>query len=63
MQKSWTITEIEDGEAVATVNGVSREDAISAIYRAMRGESPLPVAAKQEPVQAQTGEHRGAAAA
>jgi hypothetical protein len=62
MNSSWTITEIEDGEAVATVRGVSREDAIFAIYRAMRGESLLPAAAKREPVQAQIGERRIAAA-
>jgi hypothetical protein len=61
MHSSWTITKIEEGEAVATVEGVSREDAVVAIYRAMRGESALPTAAKREP--AQTGEHQIAAAA
>ena len=63
MPSSWTITEIEDGRPVATVKGVSREDAVSAIYRAMRGESPLPVTAKRGQDQSQTGEHRVPAAA
>jgi hypothetical protein len=63
MPSSWTITEIEDGQPVATVRGVSREDAISAIYRAMRGDSPLPAAAKHSQDHSQTGEHRVPAAA
>ena len=48
MNSSWTITEIQDGKPVATVKGVSRTDAVSAIYRAMRGEDVLPPAAKLE---------------
>lgn len=63
MNSSWTITEIEDGQPVATVRGVSREDAVSAIYRAMRGEAVLPAAARLESAQSETGEHRVAAAA
>jgi hypothetical protein len=50
MHSSWTITEIEDGNAVATVRGVSRSDAVAAIQRAMYGEEALPAAAKHEPV-------------
>ena len=63
MNARWTITEIEDGQPVATVKGVSREDAISAIYRAMRGEDVLPAAARSESAPSETGEHRVAAAA
>lgn len=63
MHSSWTITEIEDGNAVATVKGVSREDAVAAIYRAMRGEDVLPAASKQEPVRLHADNSQIAAAA
>lgn len=63
MHSSWTITEIEDGHAVATVKGVSRQDAVSAIHRAMYGEEALPTAAKHEPVAVAEQREQVAAAA
>jgi hypothetical protein len=63
MHSSWTITEIEDGNAVATVKGVSREDAVAAIYRAMRGEGVLPPAAETEPVSLRAEQRTEVAAA
>jgi hypothetical protein len=39
--KTWTIKTIRDGEAVRVDKGVSSEDAVSAIYRAMRGQDPI----------------------
>ena len=63
MPSSWTITEIEDGSAVATVKGVSRDAAVAAIYRAMRGEDPLPTAVKREPVRLRTAQQDQVAAA
>jgi hypothetical protein len=63
MSSRWTITEIEDGLPVASVKGVSREDAVAAIYRAMRGEDPLPTAAKREALQLQAERREQIAAA
>ena len=63
MPSSWTITEIQDGKPVATVKGVSRTDAVSAIYRAMRGEEILPPAATREPVVLRTEQRDEVAAA
>lgn len=39
--KTWTIKTIRDGEAVRVEQGVSNEDAVAAIYRAMRGQDPI----------------------
>ncbi len=64
MPSSWTITEIDNGQPTTTVSGVSQKDAIAAIYRAMRGESPLPAAAaRREPVQASAERREQVAAA
>jgi hypothetical protein len=41
MNTSWKITKIEDGEAVASVEGVSQVNAVQAIRRAMDGEDPF----------------------
>lgn len=38
MEKTWTINEIRDGEAVEVATGASREDALDAIRAAMYGE-------------------------
>ena len=37
MEKTWTITEIRDGEAVEVASGASREAALDAIRTAMHG--------------------------
>jgi hypothetical protein len=39
--KTWTIKTIHEGEAVRVDKGVCQEDAVSAIYRAMRGHDPI----------------------
>jgi hypothetical protein len=39
MEKTWTITEIRDGEAVEVAAGASREDALAAIRTAMYGDA------------------------
>jgi hypothetical protein len=41
IMKTWTIKTIRDGDAVRVEKGVSYEDAVSAIYRAMRGQDPI----------------------
>ncbi|MDX6625467.1 MAG: hypothetical protein QOE56_456 [Solirubrobacterales bacterium] len=42
MKKStWKITTLKDGEAVASVEGVSHENAVAAIRNAMYGRDPL----------------------
>lgn len=41
MNSTWKITKIEDGEAVASVEGVNRVNAVQAIRRAMHGEDPF----------------------
>lgn len=42
MKKStWTITTLKDGEAVASVEGVSQDNAVAAIRNAMYGRDPL----------------------
>jgi hypothetical protein len=38
---TWKITTLEDGQAVASVEGVSRENAVAAIRNAMYGRDPL----------------------
>ncbi len=44
---TWKITTLKDGEAVASVEGVSHENAVAAIRNAMYGRDPLvDVAAK-----------------
>jgi hypothetical protein len=41
MKKTWTIKTIRDGEAVRVDEGVSSNDAVTAIYRAMHGQDPI----------------------
>ena len=41
MHSTWKVTKIEDGRAVASVEGVSQVNAIQAIRRAMHGEDPF----------------------
>jgi hypothetical protein len=43
---TWKITTLEDGEAVASVEGVSHENAVAAIRNAMYGRDPLADVAK-----------------
>jgi len=38
---TWKITSIRDGEAVASIEGVSQENAVAAIRNAMYGRDPL----------------------
>jgi hypothetical protein len=38
-QKTWTITEIRDGEKTEVLTGASHEQALIAIRRAMSGET------------------------
>ena len=38
---TWKITTLKDGEAVASVEGVSQENAVAAIRNAMYGRDPL----------------------
>jgi hypothetical protein len=47
-QKTWTITEIHDGERTEVATGVSHDEALLAIRAAMYGEaSPLLVPSEQ----------------
>lgn len=48
--QTWTMTEFRDGEAVATEAGLSHQDAVEAIQRAMYGETATPVAVSQQSV-------------
>ncbi len=41
MNTTWKITKIEDGKAVASVEGVSQVNAVQAIRRAMDGQDPF----------------------
>ena len=41
MSKTWKITTIEAGEAVASIEGVNSENAAQAIMAAMYGADPL----------------------
>jgi hypothetical protein len=52
--KTWTIKTIRDGEAVRVDQGVAHMDAVSAVYRAMRGEDPIGSGLERERVN---GEH------
>lgn len=38
---TWKITTLKDGEAVASVEGVSQDNAVTAIRNAMYGRDPL----------------------
>lgn len=38
---TWKITTLKDGEAVASVEGVSQANAVAAIRHAMYGRDPL----------------------
>jgi aerobic-type carbon monoxide dehydrogenase small subunit (CoxS/CutS family) len=38
---TWKITTLKDGEAVASVEGVSHENAVAAVQNAMYGRDPL----------------------
>jgi hypothetical protein len=46
MNSTWKITTLKDGEAVASVEGVSQENAVLAIRNAMYGRDPLADVAK-----------------
>ena len=51
MNTTWKITKFEDGEAVASVEGVNHQNAVEAIRNAMYGYDPLAdirIAAPQE---------------
>lgn len=39
--KTWKITTLKDGKALASVEGVSHENAVTAIQNAMYGRDPL----------------------
>jgi hypothetical protein len=41
MKNTWKITTLKDGEAVASVEGVSHENAVAAARNAMYGRDPL----------------------
>jgi hypothetical protein len=41
MHTTWKVTKIEDGQAVASVEGVSHVNAVQAIRRAMHDEDPF----------------------
>lgn len=41
MNSTWKITKIENGKAVASVEGVNQVNAVQAIRRAMHGEDPF----------------------
>lgn len=41
MNTTWKITKIEDGKAVASVEGVNQQNAVEAIRNAMYGRDPL----------------------
>jgi len=54
MHSTWKVTKIEDGRAVASVEGVSQVNAVQAIRRAMQGEDPfghVPHAVVEEPAR------------
>ncbi|MGV1049611.1 MAG: hypothetical protein ACOYD4_13940 [Solirubrobacterales bacterium] len=38
---TWKITTLQDGKAVASVEGVSQDNAVAAIRNAMYGRDPL----------------------
>jgi hypothetical protein len=38
---TWKITTLKDGQAVASVEGVSQDNAVAAIRNAMYGRDPL----------------------
>lgn len=44
---TWKITTLKDGEAVASVEGVSHANAVAAIQAAMYGHDPLAGVAAQ----------------
>jgi hypothetical protein len=46
MNSTWKITTLKDGEAVASVEGVSQQNAVAAIRNAMYGRDPLTDVAK-----------------
>ena len=47
---TWKITTLKDGEAVASVEGVSHTNAVAAIQDAMYGRDPLARIASQSHV-------------
>jgi hypothetical protein len=63
---SWKITTYEDGQAVATAEGLDRNQAVAAIRGAMYGSDPLTegasfgraLSAVQAKREARTDEHR-----
>lgn len=50
---TWKVTTLKDGEAVASVEGVSQENAVAAIRNAMYGRDPLAGVAKGQVAQEQ----------
>lgn len=54
MNTTWKITTLKDGEAVASVEGVSQENAVAAIRNAMYGRDPLAGVSKGHVAQEQT---------
>ena len=51
---TWKITTLKDGKAHASVEGVSHENAVSAIQNAMYGRDPLAGVSEGQVVQEQT---------
>lgn len=59
---TWKITTLKDGEAVASIEGVSQENAVAAIRNAMYGRDPLAGIAAQGEVAHEQSETLAAAA-
>ena len=59
---TWKITTLKHGKAVASVEGVSHENAVAAIQNAMYGRDPLAGAAVKRPVANEHSETLAAAA-
>jgi hypothetical protein len=51
---TWKITTLKDGKALASVEGVSHENAVTAIQNAMYGRDPLADVSKGPVAQEQT---------
>lgn len=51
---TWKITTLKDGEALASVEGVSHENAVAAIQNAMYGRDPLADVTQGHAAQGQT---------
>jgi hypothetical protein len=58
MHSTWTLKTIEDGETGRVETGLSQEQAVKAIERAMRGQDPLTDTATHRTVRLRSrGEH------